>query len=106
MKEQKKYIERDDLKDATHLEVSVYYSLGGANFLSGGTTPRGYYLSVNPVTKSTGIISYTLFTRSARLLFETQRFTAKQFERAVEMAKDYEDELIAVVVNQNKANTA
>ena len=106
MKRREKYIERDDLKGATHLEVSVYYSLGGTNYWSGGTTPRGYYLSVKPVTKGDRTISHVMFTGQSRLLFQTQRFAAKQFERAVEMAKDYEEELIAAVVEQNKAEVA
>ena len=103
MKRHEKYIERDDLKDATHLEVSVYYTKGGANYFSGGVTPRGYYLSVKPVKKGNGMVSYTLFSGRSRLLLETQRFTAKQFALALEMAKDYEESLIAAVVAENTA---
>ena len=51
MKRHEKYIERNDLSDATHLEVSVSYKIGGSNFLGGGITPRGYYLTVRPVKK-------------------------------------------------------
>ena len=103
MQEHKKYVERGDLKGATHLEVSVYYTKGGANYFSGGTTPRGYYLSVRPVTKRNNTTSFNLFSGRSRFLFETARFTAKQFERAIEMAKDYEDELVAAVAAENKA---
>ena len=97
MNRHEKYIERDDLKGATHLEVSVYYTKGG------GATPRGYYLSVRPVTKRDGMVSFDLFSGRRQLLFETSRFTAKQFARAVEMAKGMEDELIASVAAENKA---
>jgi len=97
-----RYIERDDLQDATHLEVSVSYNLGGANYFSGGTIRRGFYLNVKPVTKGRGMVSYTLFSGKGRLLFETQRFTAKQFAKAVEMAKEFEEELIADVVAKSK----
>ena len=100
---QEKYIERNDLRDATHLEISVYYTKGGANYFSGGTTPRGFYISVTPVTKSNGMISFTMFTGRKQLLFTTNRYTDKQLARAVEMAKDYEAELISVVVAENKA---
>ena len=103
MKKHDKYIERDDLKGANHLHVSVYYDKGGANYFSGGTIPRGYYVSVTPVTKGNGMISYAMFTGRKQFLFETARFSAKQFARAVDMAKDVEDELIAVVVEENKA---
>jgi hypothetical protein len=85
------------------LEVSVSYSIGGANYLSGGTTPRGYYLTVKPVTKGNNMISYTMFSGKSRLLLEAKRFTAKQFASAMEIAKSYEDELINAVVLSNKA---
>ena len=101
--EKSRYIERDDLKNASHLEVSVYYNKGGTNYFSGGTIPRGYYISVTPVTKGNGMISYTMFTGHKHLLLETSRFSAKQFASAVEMAKDFEDKLIAAVVAENKA---
>jgi len=103
MKNHKRYIERSDLKGATHLEVSVYYTKGGANYFSGGTTPRGYYVSVTPVTKGNGTISFTMFSGRKQLLFETARYSAKQFERAVEMAKGVEDNLITVVAAEAKA---
>jgi len=103
MQKHKEYIERSDLKDATHLEVSVYYTKGGANYFSGGTTQRGYYLSVTPVTKSERSVSFTMFSGFKHLLLETQRYTDKQFNRAVDMAKDHRESLIAKVVEQSKA---
>lgn len=36
--------------DATHVRVSVWYDLGGLNHFSGGSEPRGIYLSAAPVT--------------------------------------------------------
>jgi len=69
----------------------------------GGIKSRGYYLTVTPVTKDNGMIGFAAFTGHSKLLFETQRFTAKQFARAVEMSKAHEDELINAVVSQNKA---
>ena len=103
MKEQKKHIERSDLKGATHLEVSVYYTKGGTSYFTGGTSPRGYYISVRPVTKRDSAISFDLFAGRKRLLFETARFSGKQFARAIEMAKDFEGELVAAVAADNKA---
>ena len=103
MNRHEKYIERSDLKGASHLEVAVYYTKGGVNLLSGGTTPRGYYLSVRPVTMRNGMVSFDLFSGRSQLLFETSRFTAKQFARAVEAARDMEDELIAFVAAENQA---
>lgn len=103
MKEQKGYIERDDLKGATHLEISVYYSKGGMSYFTGQTSPRGYYISVRPVTMRDGMVSFELFAGRRQFLFETSRFTTKQFERAVDIAKGVEDELIAAVVAENQA---
>jgi hypothetical protein len=103
MKKHKKYIERNDLKGMTHLEVEVFYDLGGYSAFAGGIKPRGYYISVTPVNMSGNMISFTAFSGQGRLLFETKRFTAKQFERAKDMSKDFEGELIASVAERNKA---
>lgn len=103
MNRYEKYIERSDLKDASHLEVAVYYTKGGSSILFGGTTPRGYYISVRPVTKRNGMVSFDLFSGRSKLLFETSRYNAKQFAKAVEMAKGMENELIATVAAENKA---
>jgi len=103
MKRHEKYVERSDLKNATHLEINVYYTKGGMNYFSGGVTPRGYYLSVVPVKKGNGMISSVMFSGQSTLLLETKRFSASQFAQAVEMAKNKEEELIAAVVSENKA---
>jgi len=103
MKERKRYMEHSGLKGATHLEISTYYTKGGTNYFSGNPVPRGYYLSVKPVTKAGGTISYDLFSGQKMLMFETTRFTTKQFERAVAMAVDYEEKLITAVITDNQA---
>ena len=103
MKKHKEYLEHSGLKNASHLEVSVYYTKGGSNYFSGGVTPRGYYLMVTPVTLSERSVSFIAFTGCSRLLFETQRYTEKQYARAIEMAKEYKEALIATVVERNKA---
>ena len=103
MKKHKEYIERSDLKDATHLEVSVYYTKGGANYFSGGTIRRGYYMSVTPVKKSENFVSFVMFTGRSQLLLETNRYSDKQFAKAMEMSKDTRAELIAAVLSESKA---
>ena len=103
MKKHKKYIERSDLKDATHLEVSVSYDKGSICFFTEQSSPRGFYLSVTPVTKSNGSVSFKMFTGIKRLLHEVNRYSDKQFNHAVELSKEFEDELIAAVVAKNKA---
>jgi hypothetical protein len=76
---------------------------GGLSYFSGQTSPRGYYLSVRPVTKANGMVSFNLFSGVKKLILETNRFSTKQFSRAVEMAGEYEDELITAVVAEHKA---
>lgn len=74
------------------------------NFFSGGTTPRGYYLSVTPVTRrGDGTVSFVMFSGTARLLLQTNRFSPKQFEQAVELGKQAAPELIAHVLEQERA---
>ena len=60
-------------------------------------------MSTNSKSTPLNRLSYTMFKGRKQFLFETARFSAKQFARAVEMAKDVEEELIAVVVAENKA---
>ena len=103
MKRYEKYIECGNLKDATHLEISVYYSKGGLSYLTGESSPRGYYISVTPVTKSNGMVRFTMFTGRRRLLLETKRYSDKQFARAVEMGKEIEPELTAAVMKEQQA---
>jgi hypothetical protein len=103
VQELKRYEEHNGLKCATHLEVSVYYTKGGSNFLSGGTTSRGYYLSVRPVTLQGHCVSFVMFTGRRKLLLETARFSTKQFKQAVEMAKGAEAELVAAVLAESQA---
>lgn len=103
MKKHEKYIEHDNLKNATHLEISVYYSKGGMSYFSGQTSPRGYYISVKPVTKRNGMVSFEMFSGYKKLLLETGRYSDKQFDRAVEMSRDAEAELISAVVAEHKA---
>ena len=91
------FMEHSGLKDATHLQIDVYYNKGGA------TTQRGFYLSVRPVTKKSGLISYVLSTGCSKFLFGVSRFTAKQLNKAVLMAEEFKNELIAAVIEENRA---
>jgi hypothetical protein len=49
------------------------------------------------------MVSFNLFSGRRRLLFETNRFTGKQFTRAIGMAEGFEANLIAAVVAENQA---
>ena len=103
MRKHEEYLERDDLKDATHLKIEVFYTKGGTNYFSGDATRRGYYLSVTPVTLNKNSVSFTLFSGYKHLLLESKRYTDKQFARAIEMAEEHKEALIDVVIEKNKA---
>ena len=59
------------------LRTEVYYSEGGANYFSGDTNARGYYVAVRPIKKENGCVSFMLFTGSKSLVQEAKRFSAK-----------------------------
>jgi hypothetical protein len=102
MKRQTEYIERDDLTGATHLEISVNYRIGGMNYFSGKITPRGYYVSVSPVTKKNGMISCVMFSGCSQLIMTANRFSEKQLSIAIEKSKDLVPAMIEQVVEENK----
>lgn len=102
MKKHEKYIETTEFPGNTHLQISVYYSLGGANYLSGGTNARGFYLSVTPVNKGNGCVSYTLFSGLKMFILPANRYSEKQFNLAIEKSAEHEQELIDAVKEQQK----
>ena len=93
----------EGLKNGTHIDVEVYYDMGGMNYFSGTTSPRGYYVSVIPVTRNGVTVSMVMFTGCKKLLMETSRFSAKQFERAVEFGRAEAPEIIKRVLAGERA---
>ena len=102
MRRHEEYIERDDLAGATHLEINVKYNIGGMNYFSGGVTPRGYYVSVTPVTKRNGSISTVVFSGYSQLIMKANRFSEKQLNIAIEQSKALLPAMIERVVQENK----
>lgn len=87
----------EGLKNGSHIDVEVYYTKGGAR-------PRGYYLSATPVThKEGGMVSTVLFTGMNKLLIPASRYSAKQFEQAVNMGRIEAPELIKQVLEKERA---
>jgi len=66
--------------ETTHLVVSTYYSKAPMSYGSGGMQPRGYYVSVYPVTRKDGLETTTLFHGLKRLLERTERLSGKRLE--------------------------
>jgi hypothetical protein len=91
------YIPRDDLKNATHLEIKVYYSKGS------GSMPRGFYAGVSPVTKTGISISCDILAGRRQLLMEVSRYTDKQFDTALTISKEVLPAMIERVLAENKA---
>ena len=66
--------------DPNVIVVTVRYSLGGMNYFSGRSEPRGYYLSAAPETHTENCRSFMAFTGTKILLEETKRFSQKRFD--------------------------
>ena len=88
----------EGMKNGTHLDVEVNYSK--ASF---GSQRRGFYLSVTPVTRGNGIKSVVLLTGTRALILETNRFSEKQMDKAIELSRGMKDELISYVLTQERA---
>lgn len=90
------------------LRVSLYYSKGGTNWTNGKVEPRGYYVSLQPVslTKSDWGVSEscTLFSDHGGKVFleETGRFSAAKIltlqPQALEAIEPYMAELVVQAV--------
>ena len=101
----KRYVELEKNETATHLKIETRYDLGGPNWAYGGTTKRGYYLSVMPVTRENRggymLESYTAFTGSKQLLKEVSRKSAKAEATAEDIAKNYLHSMVLHVCEKN-----
>jgi len=64
------------------LDVEAYYSLGGMNYFTGRSDPRGYWFSIQPVYVDGCCTSFTAFTGVKHLLKETARFSQKAMDSA------------------------
>jgi hypothetical protein len=88
------------MKNGTHIDVEVGYSRGGMNYFSGETEQRGYYVYVTPVVRKDGTMSFTLFNGLKKLLLPANRFTTKQFEKAVALSKNDAPEMIRRIIKK------
>ena len=81
--------------------AEIHYDKGGANFFSGTSKRRGYYVSVFPEGRSTtesGITtrSYALFSGVCQLIEEAARFSASKLA-SLTVPADVVDGLVAKV---------
>lgn len=80
------------------LKTQLFYSLGGLNYFTCKSEPRGYYLSVSPVQvdrRADGIIveSYTAFTGKKILLLECKRQSKKSLKIAESLVDSKKEQL-------------
>lgn len=83
-----------------HIQLQVYYTTGGENYLSGGPIRRGYYLSATPTKigerdHDVTMVSYVLGTGVKTLLLEVSRQTDKQMGIACTLGAAMAPELMA-----------
>jgi len=88
----------------THLQVRIYYNLGGMNYFNYKMEPRGYYLSVTPVEyKIEGnirSIGYAAFSGYKHLLKTVTRKSKKSESEAERIAQDYESTIIERILEE------
>lgn len=93
----KKYI-KANIPGATHLKTEVYYSLGGVNYFTYKNEPRGYYVSVSPVTREAkngvSMESYAAFSGVKKLIVPATRQTKKKEQEAKEYFDRNVDSLV------------
>lgn len=89
--------------------IEVYYSLGGINYSSCRTEPRGYTVSIGPVEiiKRDGYAmeSATAGAGMRRFLFPVARKSEKGFLRAVEMVKPHVTAMLEKARNVSQPDT-
>lgn len=77
-------------KEGTEVKVATNYNIGGANYFSGGVNPRGYYITVRAVERSTShgfqSESFMLFQGLGGILLEVARRGAKAAAEADALA--------------------
>lgn len=69
------------------IKVTVGYDLGGLNAFSGNHSRRGYYIYVQPVTRTGLSESCTLFDGFKKCLKEVSKQSKKAKIEAIEMAR-------------------
>ena len=70
-------------QDGQTYEIELRYDLGGMNYFSGRVQPRGYVVSVCPITlendNGVTIKSFQAFTGKSMIVKEADRFSQKVF---------------------------
>lgn len=87
----KKYL---PLTNGKELEIEVWYGRD--------MRVRGYYLSVQPLSRTENSVCYTMFSGKTKLLNQVARKSAKAEQEAIKIAERMEAEVIAEVLEKEK----
>lgn len=102
MKITEKYIKiAENTRDKNNfIKIELYYDLGGMNYFTGRTKPRGYYLTVYPIERARGCESFTAFTGISECITECKRQSKKAEAEAREKAPAYEKMMLEYVITK------
>lgn len=94
------------IKQNMFLEVMLYYDIGGMNYFTATSEPRGYYLSVTPVKieeRGNGVTikGYGAFTGVKKMIKEAKRYSKKVL-RELQYPTELGDQMIKVVLRKQE----
>lgn len=99
---------KEKIGNYSQVEICVYYSLGGANYFSGNTNPRGYKVSITPCEVSKGMVSYTLLGGEREsggyvAIEGAARFKAKRLAELAELIDPNVPDIVEAFAANDKA---
>lgn len=97
---------KDNAEKNTHLEIKVYYSLGGMNYWTGTAEERGYYISVTPVIKKGCCTTMSAFSGIKQCMIPCNRQSKKKAEEAANIPQSEYQHLIDRVLIRNNLEIA
>ena len=69
------------------IRIKVDYRIGGMNYFTASTTPRGYYISVQPLEVGEHFESFMAFSGVAQILEPANRYSDKKLDAIAESIK-------------------
>lgn len=78
------HFKNKEIKEGEAIQVELFYSLGGCNYIAGKSEERGIYLIIQPVIKTDKFITFTAFTGIKALIKPLKRQNNKAGEQLVE----------------------
>lgn len=97
---------KENAEKNTHLEIKVYYSLGGMNYFTSRAEERGYYISVTPVIKKGCWTTTTMFSGIKQCMIPCNRQSKKKAEQAANIPQSEYQHLIDRVLIRNNLEIA